>query len=273
MLTRLPNQLQPKPGGKMDIKGLLAEHDKQNEVYLSQKAEIVEDLDITNLTWLGIAEERIDSLLQSLSVITNADLLNHESYVEAVDGLVSLFDDVVLECALIVKRREVVEEKILTLVKVAIAKVTDENARDRTQEHIVASLIDGLVLTEVPLVLRSSTITAALLHDTNPLRLGITFYRIFCDKYPEQSDNAARKYIDSEEEARTFMLTGNSNEATAIIAELFNSPIKTPEKYLLLSMSSFFSGLNEDAIRAIEMGIEVFPTCSRLINAKTALTA
>ena len=255
----------------MNIAQLLKEHDAQNAVYQTGRADLPAQPDTSDPKWIALAETRLDALLSSLSSIPNESLLTADPYIDAVDTLVSFFDDVVLECALLVKRREEVEEKLLTLLKLAISKPTDEDRRDRKDEHVVSNFIDGLIMNEVPLVLRSNSMTAALLDDTNPLRLGLTYYKSFCNKYTDFADKPALSYLETEEEVRFLLLSGQNSQAAELVAKLFESAVKTPEKFLLMALNSFYSGFAEDAVRSLEIGLEAFPGDIRLAGAKEGL--
>ena len=255
----------------MSITMLIQEHDEQNAIYQRNKAELFTQPDITNPNWIVLAGDRLDLLVQSLTSFCGEIVSSLSSYVETVDGLVSLFDDVILECSLLLNRREEIEEKILDLVKTAIVAPTLEDGRDRGGEHIVTVLIDGLLMSDVPLILRSTTMTAAIIDDTNPLRLGLTYYRIFCEKYPEVADSPALEYLKTEEEAHFLLLSGQNAAAAEAINRLFDSPVKSPEAYLLIALNSFYSGLDKDAIRSLEIGLEAFPGNLRLISARDGL--
>lgn len=255
----------------MNITQLIQEHESQNAVYLNGKTELPAQPDPTDPTWVNLAEERLDALMKQLSSITDEELTDADSYVQNVDALVSLFDDVILECVLLTKKRAAVEEMILNHIKTAISEPTKNDKRNREDEHVVSNLIDGLVMSELPLVLRSTTMTSALLHDTNPLRLGLTYFRIFCNKYPNIADMSALNYLNDEEEAHRFLLSGQNGRAAEFVAKLFDSAVKSPEKYLLMALNSFYSGFENDAVRALELGLEAFPGNLRLSDAKEGL--
>jgi len=249
----------------INIAELQMTHDVQNEVYASARAKSNEDV------LKKIANERLDELFKAITPITGKAIDDMPSYVEVVDLFVSFFDDVILECALLTGRRAETEKKLLDLCKEALGKPTELKTRDAKEEHIVSTFIDALILHEAPLSARASSLATALIDVTNPLRLGLTFYKIFCEKYPNEGDARILQYFKLEEEIRLALLTNNAAEATEKIGKLFEIPISTPERYLLMSLNSFYNGLADDAKRVLELGLNAFPGNKRLQNAKDGL--
>ncbi|MCL2216565.1 MAG: hypothetical protein FWB91_06035 [Defluviitaleaceae bacterium] len=247
----------------MNIAGLQMSHDVQNEVYVSAKANA---LDLKK-----IANDRLDEMFKALASVTPKDIDAMPSYVEVVDLFVSFFDDVVIECALLTGRRAETEKNLLNLCKEALGKPSELKTRDSKKEHIVATFIDSLILHEAPLAVRAAGLSATLIDATNPLRLGLTFYKIFCEKYPGEVDARLLQYFKLEEEARMALVTNNAAIATDKIAKLFELPINEPEKYLLMSLNSFYNGLTDDARRVLDIGLSAFPGNQRLQSAKDAL--
>ena len=254
----------------MNLQDLRNTHDVQNITYMNEKAIACEN-EVNETKIRELATKRIEQFKQLVAAITADDVTAIPSYVEAVDFLVALFDDIILECALLTGRRGEVEKCLLDLCKEAIAEPTAQNTRDRKDEHVVASLIDGLILSEIPLGIRASGMTTALLDATNPLRLGLSFFKIFCDKYPEEVNEKAFAYLKLEEEIRVSMLTENNAETANKLTKLFEMPLNNPEKYLLMSLYSFTNGFTDDAKRALELGLATFPENERLTLAKEGL--
>jgi len=247
----------------MNISGMQMSHDVQNEVYVSAKANASDLKPIANV--------RLDELFNVLVPITPEAIDAMPNYVDVVDLLVSFFDDIILECALITGRRAETEKKLLDLCKEALGKPTELKTRDFKAEHIVSSFIDSLIIHEAALQARSKSLTVALADQTNPLRMGLTFYKIFCEKYPNEIDTRVLDYFKLEEEARYALVTSDTAKATESIGKLFESPINDPEKYLLMALHSFNNNLVDDAKRALDIGLNFFPGNKRLANAKDAL--
>lgn len=259
----------------MNIDKLHQEHDKQNENYLDAKAALFSkgNGEADAGKWKTLANKRLDSLVSLLSGITNEDIAAASSYISATDCLVSFFDDIVLECTLLTDRRNEIEGKLLDLVKEALGTPMEQNTRDMEAEHVACSFIEGLVMHEAPLDSRYSTMTSALMHDTNPLRLGLTFYKIFCEKYPDTVDEALMEHLHLEENVRIMLMNGNMSQVLDEVTKLFATPYNNPEKFLLLSLASFGSGLTDDAIRTLEIGLGSFPDSERLKSALESLKA
>jgi len=257
----------------MNINELKQNHDSTNEEYISAKFKLVSGVAKPDMEkWAQLADNRIDELNKTLALITDTDIMAMPSYVEVVDLFVSFFDDVILECALLTKRRAEIEKKILDLCKEALGTPTADATRDRDGEHITCSLIDALVFVEAPLPARASSLTAALMHDTNPLRLGFTLYKIFCDKYPNDINGGALQYLTAEEEVRLSLITSQNDAETADkLDALFKVPINNPERYILMSLYSFYNGFPKDASRALEIGLKAFPGNERLLGAQAGL--
>ena len=259
----------------MNIEQLHKEHDSQNEVYLTAKAELFSkgNGEANHKKWLKIAHKRIDTLIEQLAKITPETIAAASSYIESTDCLVSFFDDIILECVMFTDRRKEVEGKILDLVKEALGTPTAERTRDHETEHVVCTLVDALVLQEVKLSARGATMVTALMHDTNPLRLGFTYYKTFCEKHTRSVDRPALEYLQTEENARTRLMNGELSEAVDEVTKLFSSPYNNPEKFLLLALSSFGSGIVDDAKRTLEIGLNNFPGNDRLQSALDLLTS
>ncbi|MCL2839237.1 MAG: hypothetical protein FWE05_00560 [Defluviitaleaceae bacterium] len=253
----------------MNIANMQMSHDVQNEVYVSAKA--ANESDTAPLK--TAANDRLNELFKVLTPITGEMINAMHSYVEVVDLFVSFFDDVILECALLTDRRAEVEKTLLDLCKEALGKPTEEKARDAKAEHIVATFIDALIIHEAPLDARSRSLAVGLLDNTNPLRLGLTLYKIFCEKYPNNVDKNIYNYFKLEEETRLALITGDTVKATENIGKLFETPINDPEKYLLMSLNSFSNNLIDDAKRVIDIGLKTYPNNKRLQNARDGLSA
>lgn len=249
----------------MNIPNLQKKHDTQNEAYVIAKTERF-STGIIESEWLALANERVDELLKTMKGLRKID---EADYVEALDLFVSFFDDIVLECVELTGRRAEIEEKIFALCKKVLVKPTDENARKPDDEHVTAKMIDNLAAN--PSAQTFGAITSAILDDTNPLRLGLSFYVNFCEKNPDLVDADSLNYLNNEAEVRVAFITGDDVAAFTAVEKLLRSPINCPEKYLLLSLNTFYQGLEEDAINALEIGLKAFPGNERLQNAKNAI--
>jgi hypothetical protein len=254
----------------MDFTKLKTAHDAQNEAYINGKGELFENGDLHRDAWAKLADKRLDELEANLSAITDEDV-TAKPYVETIDCLVSLFDDVILECALVTGKRKKAETAILELCQKSLATTIDDSNRDTDNEHVICSLIDGLIINEMPLNMRSAAISAAILHDSNPLRLGQTFYDIFCNKYPSAVDQTVVAYLKCEGELRTALTNGTPGDAGERAEALMSMSINNPEKYLLMSMVMFFNAMSDDASRVLEIGLGQFPGNERLLRAKDGL--
>ena len=244
------------------------QHDRLNEEYMTAKAASFSDENNakTLASIISLAEKRLDAMDETLGQISEQDLAS--DYVQAVDTLVSFFDDIILECAEITGRRAKTEDKILNLCNIAVAKATN---RDEANEHVVAKLTDCLAEPPGPKV--SAQMAAYLLDETNPLRLGLSSYESFCAKNPEIQDPQALEYLKTEAEVRREMIKGNDNQVLDGLDKMLASPINCAEKFLLLSLNSFYHGLVDDAKTTIEIGLKSFPNSERLLSAKSALSA
>ena len=241
-----------------------AEHNKANADYIAKKSKMGKNLDVSILT--KYANERIELLFGLLSTISEADINKESSYVSVVDFLVSLFDDIVLECALLTGQRAEVEERIIVLCEIAKAKADKENCRDINEEHIVLTLLDGLDMRDDSEI-KLSVIHAALLHETNPLRLGLCKYK----SYIGETNNEVQEYLFTEERIRMMFLQGDAAQATLEVEKLANMKINTPEKYLFIALNSYYNGFVDDAKKAIRIGLHAFPASERLKIASNEL--
>jgi len=256
----------------MDFTKLKTAHDAKNELYIKGKSELFEKGELFGNAWEKLADNRLDELSAALSAITDSDIDSAPNYVEVIDCLVSFFDDVVVECALVTGKRKKAETQILELCQKSLSTTVEADSRDSKNEHAVCALIDGLLINELPLAMRSAAITTAILHETNPLRLGQTFYDIFCEKYPSAADENVSEYLRHENALRTALTSGTPGEAGEHAEKLMNMKINTPEKYLLMSMVMFFNEMSNDAARILDIGLAAFPDNDRLLNAKAGLT-
>ena len=257
----------------MDFAKLRSEHDSANTNYITKKGALFEEGELHGEQWEKLANERLNTLAQTLNTITEKDIEACPSYVETVDLFVSFFDDVILECAGLTNRLKESEMKILELCQIAVGTTMDDKTRDSKNEHAICTLIDGLVMTELPLATRGSAMTAALMHPTNPLRLGQSLYEIFCDKYPEAADRIIVDYLACENNLRKALTDGSPAEASEYADKLMNMPITSPEKYLLISMVMFYSEMTSEASRTLDIGLNEFPMNDRLLKAKEGLAA
>jgi len=246
------------------MKELQQNHDKQNGVYISAKAELFSKSNKMTDELDALANDRLDKLCEVMAGIPGADIEAAASYVETVDLFVSFFDDVVLECAELTGRRAEIEYSIIELCKKALEKPTKDGARNSKDEHVTARFIDCMVS-------NSKDMAAALLDDTNPLRLGLTLYVDICEKSPEVVNAQALDYLKTEAEVRKNLIKGNDQAAFTSLEKLLASPVDSPEKYLLTSMNSFYHGFEKDARIALEIGLKNYPGNERLLSAKGAL--
>jgi len=239
-------------------------HDKQNEEYISAKAQLYEASQTISADELkSIANDRLNKLCAVMSGIN----IPKTKYVETIDTLVSFFDDVVQECVVITGRREEIEKTIIGLCKEALENETA--SRDPENEHVTAKIID--CINAAPSADISKEMAAAVLDDTNPLRLGLTFYIDFCEKNPNFTDADSLNYLKTESDVRDGLILGNDLGAFEGLEKLLTSPIDCPEKYLLISLNSFYHGFDADAVNALEIGLVKFPNNERLLSAKGAL--
>lgn len=244
------------------MKNLLQEHDKQNEAYVSGKAATFSAGTGANKAKLAsLANDRLNKLSGMIESVSD----DGGDYVETLDTIVSLFDDVVLECAEITGRRDEIEGKIIELCK----KIVANGKRDPENEHVTAKLIDALGAPPSKEI--SEKMAAALLDNSNPLRLGLSLYKNFCEKNSALADEASLDYLKTEAQARAGLINDDTAMALSALEKLNVSEINTPEKYLLISLNSFYHGFGADAARAIEIGLENFPGDERLLSAKGAL--
>ena len=257
----------------MNIQQLHQTHDADNEVYLKAKAELFSQDATDSVRWMALANRRLDKLATELSQITPEAIDAAPSYLEPTDCFASFYDDIILECTILTGRRKEIETQILDLIKEALGKPVEEKNRDFRTEHVTCSLVDALVMHESPLADRGREICKALLHNTNPMRLGLPLYVAFCEKYPEVADIDALRYFQAEEKARDFIMHGELQPAVDEITKLFDSKINSPEKFLMLSLTSYGSGLIEDAIRTLEIGLTNYPGNERLQSALDGLNS
>lgn len=255
----------------MDISKVRETHDKHNELYMASKTELFGQDKLNDDEWVKIAGIRLSQLSAALDAVDDKDIDEAKDYIEIVDCFVSLFDDVVLECVLLTGMRKEIETKILDLCKQALGKPSQEKTRNFESEHVVCQFIDGLIMNEIPLDLRAHPIKNAMMHDTNPLRLGKTLYDVFAEKYPEHVDATLTEYLNCEEALRANLTNGDPVEGADISAKLLAMPVNNPERYLLLSMVTFYNGLVDDAARTLEIGLKEYPGNDRLLKAQEGL--
>ncbi|MCL1845949.1 MAG: hypothetical protein FWF77_08610 [Defluviitaleaceae bacterium] len=228
-------------------------HDTHNEQYLDAKSKMFEEARTDGLEKLASA--RLDKLLKEMSGIK---IPAETNYVESLDLFVSFFDDVILECAELTDRREEIETKILTYC----AKILpEEGERDAENEHVTAHIINRAKTHE--------EMKAAILHDTNPLRLGFFVFSEFCEKNEPNSE--VLTYLQTEREVRVLLIKGDDAAAFSAVERLLQSPINSAEKYLLVSLNMFYLGLDDDARNALDIGLRNSPDNERLLSAKAAL--
>ncbi|MCL2388530.1 MAG: hypothetical protein FWC89_13430 [Defluviitaleaceae bacterium] len=262
----------------MNISSLQQTQDKHNEIYSSAKAGIFsEEMFVAgnpaNNEWLNLANTRINQLCETLANISESDIDAAPSYVAAIDVLVSFFDDVILECAELSNRRAEVEGKIIDKCRHAIAQPTENGTRIAAEEHVISRFIDCLNKIEDHDITLSVEMAVAMLDDTNPLRLGFTFYEDFCKQYPASADMSALDYLRTEADVRMQLILGNNEAVVAGLDKLLASSFNCPEKYLLTALNSFYHGFQDDAVRALEIGLNFFPNNERLLSAKGALVS
>ncbi|MCL2356507.1 MAG: hypothetical protein FWC70_05000 [Defluviitaleaceae bacterium] len=227
------------------MKHLQENHDKQNEAYLTAKAKLFEEGGQPG-DFAEIANARLDKL---------APTDTGGNYLETLDFFVSFFDDVVLECAEITDRREEIETKILSWC----AKILPEKSkRDPENEHVTARIIDG-----------DEKMSDAILHDTNPLRLGFFAFLAYCEKNPASPE--VLEYLKLERGVRAFLTKGEDAAAFASLEKLLLSPVNCAEKYLLVALCLFYQGFEDDARNSLDVGLKISPNNQRLLSAKDAL--
>jgi len=252
----------------MNINQLQQEHDITNANYANEKMTAFNEQQFEK--WEVLANQRLDTLVANLDKQTIEEIDSHGSYVEVVDCFVSFFDDIVLECALVTNRRKEIEEKIINKCKVALNKPTEQKTRQSKDEHIVSSLVDSVTNDSDPLVKRLLLLVSSLMNETNPLRLGLSFYEDFCEKQPE-ADRNVLEYFKTEEDIRFHLTMGNIKEANDALVKLFSMNYETPEQYILMSLNTLYMNSPDDAKRSLDVGLSKFPESKRLQLAKNDL--
>jgi hypothetical protein len=252
----------------MNIEQLQQEHDIANSNYANAKLALLQNSEPPEEKWGILMTERLNTLIAELNGVTDEEIESHESYVEAVDCFVSFFDDIVLECVLATNRRKEIEEKIISKCKVALAKPTELKTRNTKDEHIVSSLVDSINNQSDPVVKRLLLLVSSLMHETNPLRLGLSYYEDFCVKEPDAADIIVLDYFKLEENIRIYLTMGRVKEANDALVQLFSMDYKTPEQYILMSLNTLFMNSPRDAERCLVLGLEKFPENKRLLQAK-----
>ena len=257
----------------MNINQLQQEHDVANSNYANAKMTLLQEPELNSDKWESLANQRLDTLVSDLCKVTSDDIESYDSYVEVVDCFVSFFDDIVLECALLTNRRKELEEKIINKCKVALTKPTELKTRQTKDEHIVSSLIDSVSNQSDPIVKRLLLLVSSLMHETNPLRLGLSFYEDFCEEHPDATDKIVLDYFKTEEDIRFHLTMGNVKDANEALIKLFNMDYKTPEQYILMSLNTLYMNSPEDSKRSLDIGLEKFPESKRLLIAKEDLAS
>jgi len=255
----------------MNIQQLKETHDNQNDLYIQGKGDLFAAGQIQDNALKPLAEDRLANLITVIDGISQEAMDAMPNYIEVIDCFVSFFDDVILECALITNRRKEIENKILNLCQKVLGKPTEEKTRDFDEEHVVCALIDGLVIHELPMMMRANTIKSAMLDDTNPLRLGQTFFEDFCVRYPEYADLPMLEYLKCELSLREKLINGDPAEASSIASKLMGMPINNSERFMLVAMVMFLNGVTSDATRILELGLNDFPGNERLLAAQRSL--
>jgi len=255
----------------MNISQLQQEHDIANSNYGNAKMTLLQGPPPHDEKWDILANERLNTLLVELDKVTNEEIESFDSYVEAVDCFVSFFDDIVLECALLTDRRKEIEELIVNKCKVALQKPTEQNTRQPKDEHIASTLIDCVNNESDPVIKRMLLLVSSLMHETNPLRLGLTFFERFCEQFPQGADKNVLDYFKTEESIRLHLTKGRVREGNEALIKLFNMDYQTPEQYILMSLNTLYMNSPEDAKRSLEVGLDKFPESKRLLMAKEDL--
>jgi len=252
----------------MNIEQLQQEHDITNANYANEKMTLLQGPEPHNIKWEALANQRLDSLMAVLDKVTVEEI--ESPYVEVVDCFVSFFDDIVLECALLTNRRKEFEEKIINKCKVVLKKPTELKTRQTKDEHIVSSLVDSVSNESDPVVKRLLLLVSSLMNETNPLRLGLSFYESFCEKHPEADKNVL-EYFKTEESIRLHLTMGNIKEANEALIKLFSMDYSTPEQYILMSLNTLYMNSPTDAVNSLNVGLQKFPESKRLQLAKQDL--
>jgi hypothetical protein len=243
---------------------LIEIHDRQNEEYISAKTRLYEaSKQSLNAELKSIANDRLNKLSETIAEIK----VKGTKYVETVDTFVSLFDDVINECVILTNRRAEIEEKIIEICKQAIQKSTAK--RNAKNEHVTARFID--CLDAEPSAEISREMAAALLDVTNPLRLGLSLYVDFCEKNSQFAEIESLDYLKTETKIREGLVNGSDEDVLKGFEKLLLSPIDCPEKYLLLSLNSFYHGFESDAANVLKIGLHKFPDNERLLSARDEL--
>ena len=244
------------------------EHDMFNTFYLQYK-KLLSSWDVLDDTKQGnLATARLYKLNEELEHVFAWN--NTMPYTDNLASLVSYFDEVVIEAAAILGKRDEVENKILGACwkQLTDAKEKGIRAKNRQKEHGVARLIDAaLSMSQKSARDRVQMMLGALYDESNPNRLGLMLYENFCVQNPKVSDPVMLQYLKAEVRARECILIGHQEQAAELIDELFALPVSDPEKYLLLGHNHLLSGLAEEALSAIAAGLETFPESARLRNA------
>ncbi|MCL1877848.1 MAG: hypothetical protein FWF80_03245 [Defluviitaleaceae bacterium] len=244
------------------MKKYLEMHDKGNADYISAKAKLFEEGQGDKLS--SLANDRLgklDELLDSIKIPAKAN------YVEVIDLYVSFFDDVIVECVELAGRRAEFEEKIISR---CAGYLPEKNDRDEENEHVTAKIIDCTKSSDPPDKI-AKIFADAILHDTNPLRLGSYAFVEFCKQHPTVAPRDVHEYLLNEVEVRTHLITGDDVAAFASIEKLLKSSINCAEKFLLVSLSLFYLGYEDDARNALDVGLRLSPNNERLLSAKGAL--
>ena len=250
----------------MNLSMILEDHNRFNEDYVNGKLECKDQMGFDTGKLTSHAVKRLDLFKNSLANIPESEL-SSGAYVEVTDNIISMFDDIIVECALLNDKRAQVESLIFNLCKTTLLELENKadsaSSRKPADEHVSLAFVDPAVNNK-PAGEKAYLYRTALLHDTNPLRLGMTFYEEFCVDNPDFADGVLLDYLRIEQEVRFLLISGRNPKIVDALSALFAHPINTSEKYLLMALNCLNFEQEKDAARTIEIGLNTFGNSVRL---------
>jgi len=252
------------------------EQDMFNEFYTKYKTLFEEwgILDDESLQLLAITR-----LLQLDTQLFNIFAANNKmSCDESMLNIISYFDDLVAEAVAILDKRDEVEEKLLDTCytffeRKLISKRKKPGNPNKPNNHdsFITKMIMAIVDEKDSVQNQKEIIIESLFDNNNPYRVGLRYYKTICKKIKSEDDTLFLEYFRTEDTARKYIFNGYYALASDEISRLFEFPVSVPEKYVLLAVNCFYLGFTDNALDAVNAGLELYPDYQRLIEVKNQI--
>jgi len=254
------------------------EHEMFSTFYLEYKALFEQWGVYDENSMYELAISRLGNLGAELLHLSASN--NKMHYTESILKAFSYYDDVIAEAAALLGKRKDVEERIINtcyklMVNAEHLVVNEEIGTKKLKDsgdNYAINLIEASVINEGTPALRKQAVLDALLDYRNPYRVGLYVYEDMCGQVKSDEDKPYLEYFRIEEQARIFMFLSRYELAADEIGKLFEMSVSTPEKYVLLAVNCVYCGFTDDALDAVNVGLELYPGYQRLIDVKDQIT-